>query len=365
MSHVNFEPNWVTPPGATIIDLMDEKKVSVSFLAERFDKPVMSVARLLSGVEPLTYEWAVQIYKVFGASIDFWLKREEQYRSGFYSIYKKSDIDELSLCLDVLPINDMIKYGWIEGKNSHEEIMLEILAFLGFTSTEKIKNNFRKQVNTAVYKTSCTFDSKSASVAAWLRQGEIQSRSIDCQSWNPEGLRGALGLIRKLTRVKDPNKFLPKLVEIFAGCGVAVVVVPCPEGCRASGAVKFIDNNKALLILSFRYLVDDQFWFTVFHEIGHFLLHAGEGVLLEGVDGLNERIEDEANDFAFTALFGRNGSIELRNLELNNLSFARYAKSIEISPGLVVGQLQRMKVIPYNHFQGLKVRYKWLDTNES
>jgi hypothetical protein len=34
-----------------------------------------------------------------------------------------------------------------------------------------------------------------------------------------------------------------------------------------------ISPNKAMVILSFRYLSDDHFWFTFFHEIAHLLLH--------------------------------------------------------------------------------------------
>ena len=34
-------------------------------------------------------------------------------------------------------------------------------------------------------------------------------------------------------------------------------------------------------MLSFRYLTDDQFWFTFFHEIGHLLLSGETGFFLE------------------------------------------------------------------------------------
>jgi Zn-dependent peptidase ImmA (M78 family) len=132
-----------------------------------------------------------------------------------------------------------------------------------------------------------------------------------------------------------------------------------PDGCRASGATKFLTPKKALMLLSFRYLADDQFWFTVFHEAGHLLLHANDKIFLEGVDIANIDAEREADEFAATTLFTKIGLIQLQTLPLNHFAIARFAKRIGIAPGVVVGQLQEMKRIPHKHFNYLKARYEW------
>src|SRR5205085_3628026 len=87
-----------------------------------------------------------------------------------------------------------------------------------------------------VFRTSDSLDSRPASVAAWLRRGEIEAEAIDCSSWNARRLQESLPYIRSLTREKDPKRFLPKLQKCCAESGVAVAIVRSPTGCRASGA---------------------------------------------------------------------------------------------------------------------------------
>ena len=77
----SFEPKWMTPPGATVLDLLEERGLPVSELAEATQKDVQSTSRLLFGVEPLTADWAERLSRVLGASSTFWLQREAYYRA--------------------------------------------------------------------------------------------------------------------------------------------------------------------------------------------------------------------------------------------------------------------------------------------
>ena len=45
------------------------------------------------------------------------------------------------------------------------------------------------------------------------------------------------------------------------------------------------------MLLSFRYMSDDQFWFTFFHESGHLLLHSSKALFLE--DGSEVSLKEE------------------------------------------------------------------------
>jgi len=112
-------------------------------------------------------------------------------------------------------------------------------------------------------------------------------------------------------------------------------------------------------LLSFRYLADDQFWFSVFHEIGHLLLHSRDGIFLEGIETANEKMEVEANEFACLHLLTEVGLRQLHSVPLNHFAIARLAKRLDVSPGVVVGQLQEMGRVPYHHFNYLKARYEW------
>lgn len=142
---------------------------------------------------------------------------------------------------------------------------------------------------------------------------------------------------------------------------VAVAIVRVPNGCRASGASRFLTQNKALLMLSFRYLTDDHFWFTFFHEAGHLLLHSARDLFLEGVDTPLTTQEQEANQFTARTLVPPEFQSSLLSLPLDERAVIRFATRLGVSPGIVVGQLQHLRKIRHNQLNRLKRRFKWED----
>jgi len=118
--------------------------------------------------------------------------------------------------------------------------------------------------------------------------------------------------------------------------------------------------DKAMLLVSFRYRADDQFWFTIFHEIGHLLLHQGRTFVDE--DGTPEDLsEREADDFARTCIIPPTRQEEFDELQPRSGAVTRFSVSIGVAPGLTVGQMQRRGVIKYNSLNSLKRYWKWAD----
>ncbi len=164
---------------------------------------------------------------------------------------------------------------------------------------------------------------------------------------------------RKLTKVKDPDKFLPSLRDLCAAAGVAIVVVREPTGCRASGATQFLNDSKAMLLLSFRYRSDDHFWFSFFHEAGHLILHKTKSPVIEYGEEPDEAQEREANSFAESVLIPDDARDEFNRLSANTEAVLRFSIRIGIAPGIVVGQLQHKGKIRRDQLNKLKRRYAW------
>ncbi len=72
-------------------------------------------------------------------------------------------------------------------------------------------------------------------VAAWLRKGELEATAIHCEPYNKNGFKDTLAQLRSLTNEADPGTFRPRLLELCAQHGVAVVFVPapCPRSRRS------------------------------------------------------------------------------------------------------------------------------------
>jgi HTH-type transcriptional regulator / antitoxin HigA len=84
-----FNPDWCSAPGDTIFDCLDERGMSVEMLVEAMREDRDTIALLLIGEYTLDDDLAGKLSDVLGASKQFWLNREAQYREGLAKGLKK------------------------------------------------------------------------------------------------------------------------------------------------------------------------------------------------------------------------------------------------------------------------------------
>ena len=358
----SFRPKWVSAPGSTIAETLSNLGLSEKQFAQKIGESEEYVRDLLGGREPITLELARQLEETLGASTEFWMSRDYQFRQDL-----KRNESRHRGWLENLPVEDMADFGWIRDYEAERDKFLACLDFFGVPSVEAWQDVYGNLPAVASYRSSPSYDSRTESVAAWLRQGERQAAEIECSSWNKEGFERSLSEIREITKEKDPNHFIPALREKCAYNGVAVGVLPTPTGCHVSGASYFTDSDKALILLSFRHLSNDHFWFTFFHEAGHIVLHKGGKVFIDDKDtlygdyrlGLDEE-DREANKFAEDKLIPPSRKEEMLRLN-SHREVVRFAVQIGIAPGIVVGQLQHYGEFGFDELNGLKRNYEWKD----
>jgi len=350
-----FQPDWVSAPGETIADVLRERQLPPATFAQSIGYQPEQLNELLHGRAALSADTARLLEMHLGASRDFWLRRESQYRADLVRLHK--EVQTGQDWLKQLPLRDMIRFGWVERKPSASAQVAECLDFFGVSDETTWMSMYGVPAEMAAFRTSRTFDSQPGAVAAWLRQGERVSRAS--KAWNRDLFLATLSTIRSLTRQKEPARFLPALAEACANCGVAVIVLRAPSGCRASGATRFVSSDKALLLLSVRYLSDDHFWFTFFHESAHLVLHAADALFIEADEMLESAQEDEANRFAEDMLIPDTFRAELSKLPLTYRDVIRFARRVGVAPGIIVGQLQHQGRLPRNRLNGLKRRFRW------
>jgi Zn-dependent peptidase ImmA (M78 family) len=76
-------------------------------------------------------------------------------------------------------------------------------------------------------------------------------------------------------------------------------------------------------------------------------------------------LEVEANDFAADVLIPPSRRDELMDLPPKSRPIIRFAYSIGVSTGIVVGQLQHRSVIGRNQMNRLKRRFNWQQISEA
>ena len=353
-NETKFSPNWASPPGSTIQTILREQNLSALDLSNRLQWSEDEVTRLLDGHTPINFRIARKLSTILGSSVEFWISRDFYYRQVSTKLRRTEE-----QWLNTLPIDDMVRFGWLKQSPLPNQQVQACLEFFGVSDLSTWKRSYSHLDKHIGFRTSRSYHSTPGSVAAWLRQGEIEASSISCAPWDPAQLRKSIPAIRSLTRQKNPSVFMPLLQSQCASSGVAVTVVRAPHGCRASGAVRFLTQRKAILQLSARYLVDDQFWFSFFHEIGHLLLQEPREIILDHFDKHDTENEDEANEFAAYILIPPEYRSMMLNLPNKPRDIIKFARTIGIAPGIAVGQLQYIGKLKYSHMNNLKRRYKW------
>jgi HTH-type transcriptional regulator / antitoxin HigA len=311
------------------------------------------VKQILDGGVEIDAKLADRLHCTIGGSKHFWIEREQQYRQDL------KRLDQEKKWLKDIPWREMVSLGWLEDPKYKSQILHRCLEFFGVSSVGEWENVYCSFGPAAAFRTSATFASLEGPEAAWLRRSEIVAESIECDNWNPRAFRDELNSLRELTRQKSPSTFLNDLQKRCAKCGVAVVILRAPKGCRHSGATKFLSPQKAMLTLSFRHLSDDHFWFTFFHEAGHLLVHDKKFSFIEGPDTINSKEEEEANNFAARFLIPDQYRVEFQKLRSNRWEIVRFARKIGIAPGIVVGQLQHLGILQRQQMNFLKRRFRW------
>ena len=350
--------DWVSPPGDTILGILEQTERSVEQFAADVGLKATAAQELLDGSRAIDVVLASRLAIAVGASEDFWMAREHDYRASL-EIPKNAKINSLDELVDNLPMADMKKFGWIEAAKSKKAKIATCLDFFGVSSLAQWQGRYENAFTEAAYRRSAAYASCEISTAAWLRQGEIETQHDDLADWTPDVLKSKISYFRRLTWQKNPAVFLPKLKTALAEAGVRFAIVRTPKGCTASGAVRVLADGAPHIQVSFRYLSDDQFWFSFFHEIAHLLLHFDKMPILENTELTEARCEREANKFASQVIIPPAYHDELLSLGGSRFPIIKFAKKIGVAPGLVVGQLQHEGILRFNQMQHLKRRYQW------
>lgn len=353
-----FTPDWFSKPADSILSLMRRRSVPVEAVANAVDGGMETLRKLISGTQVIDDSLARSLAASLGGSPSFWLKRQANYERALEHALQ-SAAEDIEQWLKFVPAPGRKSRGRLSQAQKTSELRKR-LVFYSVNSLQAWRCRYGQMRDKTQFRTSQAYSSKDGAVSLWLRQGELEAALMTTARWQPTKLRSVLGDLLKLSRIHRPDRFLPKLKALGAEAGVAIVVVRAPEGCKASGASRLIAPDKAMVLLSFRHLSDDHFWFTLLHEFGHLLLH-GANSFVDADDTYLDDRERQANEFASSSIIPPERWSEFANLNCDKKSVLRFAVSLGIAPGLIVGQLQHRGAISRDRLNFLKRRWTWTE----
>jgi HTH-type transcriptional regulator/antitoxin HigA len=351
-----YVPDYLVTPGEVLEEYLDAYGMSQAELAARTGMAKKTINEIIKGKASITSDTALKLERTLGRPAHFWSNMERQYQEDRVRLAEKERLKSHLDWLKKVPVNIMANRGWIKKCEDKSAQLEEVLRFFGIASPEQWETVWRE--HQVAYRQTQRFATCAESVSAWLRQGAIQARRIQCGPFNKRKFLEALESIRTLTR-DEPEAFEPRLTELCAAAGVAVVFVPELPKTGVSGATRWL-GDKAVIQLSLRYKSNDQLWFTFYHEAGHIVKHGRKEIFIEG-NGMDDAKEEEADVFAANKLVPE--SALRRFLEKwdrrNHATIEAFAEQIGVAPGIVVGRLQHDGLMPHSHGNNLKVPLRW------
>ncbi|MBA4789211.1 MAG: ImmA/IrrE family metallo-endopeptidase [Rhizobiales bacterium] len=351
--------DWFSKPGDSVRAVMHRRGVTAQELSVDFDGGMNTVRAICDGSLAIDATIARSLSKRLGGGEAFWLKRQANFEDAVDRAVTMLTESERDAWLMRVPSPSGKK---LPANASAEKLLEELrsrLVYFNVPKFESWERQYGSLIGATRFRTSQTLESSEESVLRWLRRGEMEAELTETGEWNPGNLQDRLDSVRKLSRVSKPVRFLPSLRTLLAEVGVALVVVRAPKGCRASGASRMVSPGKSMILMSFRHRADDHFWFTLFHEIGHLLLHKAATFVDQDDTSGDEQSEREANEFASSCLIPLNRVGEFDELNPTRDAILRFSRSVGVSPGITVGQLQHRQVIGHNQMNGLKRRWTW------
>lgn len=339
---------WDSPilihPGEHLLDFIEDAGISQAELAERVGISKKAINEIVKGKAPITQQTAFRLSKVFAVSPDFWISLQSNYDLGvarereekrivkdtehladFHCAYK-----ELERVRAVPPIR------WV--KKNYEIITANLQRFFAVDSLAYVPST---TLGTAWRKYERKHLDRYA-LAAWLRLGTTKAQSTSAEPFDAERLRGKLELLKGLSLLSK-NEYLPKLEQELAECGIVLVLAPGFAHTHAQGATHWIQKDKVVLMLNTTKKDEGKFWFTLFHELGHILLHGKKEAIVEIENGVEETdIEREADRFAQQQLIPDfKATMEKCLTSRDSLAQAvrAAAKSAGVSPAILAGRI--------------------------
>ncbi|MFP3892041.1 helix-turn-helix domain-containing protein [uncultured Ralstonia sp.] len=367
-----FAPDWVSPPGDTILDLIEERGWTQSELARRLGYTEKHISQLINGKVPLTDEAALRLERVLGSNAGFWLAREAKYREHCARLEAERAHAGWVPWLDELPIKELMTSGAIpKSRNDakHKPSLVDAcLRFFGVASPDDWRAHYGGMQ--VAFRRSRAEQSDVGAISSWLRLGEQQAEKQDGPKYDKIRFEKALKAIRRLTH-ETPGVFEPQLRQLLLEAGVAFVLVPAIPRAHVSGVARWLSPTRPLIQLSLYGKTNDKFWFTFFHEAAHIVLHANskeekKSVFLDDPNAghTTDPQEHEANQWAGDWLIPPEHAAVLSNVRSKE-AVRVFARQIGVHPGIVVGRMQHDRLIEPSWMNDLKVSFRFKEPSDS
>jgi HTH-type transcriptional regulator/antitoxin HigA len=239
----------------------------------------------------------------------------------------------------------MVKRRWLETEDVRDVAAVEsaVMKFFGASSLNEV------EVLPHAAKKTATATPVTPAQLAWMYRVRHIASDMVVPRYSPAAVQAAVKKLGDLLLAPEEARKAPR---ILAECGIRFVIVETIGSAKMDGVCFWLNDFAPVVGMSMRFDRIDNFWFVLRHEIEHVLRRHGlAGAMvdaeLEGKRaGVGPEVPEEerlANEAAANFCVPRT---QLKNFVDRKAPFFAerdllgLARTIQVHPGLVAGQLQ-------------------------
>jgi HTH-type transcriptional regulator/antitoxin HigA len=337
-------------PGEYISEELEARGWSQLDLAEILGRPPQAVNEIIKAKRAITPDTARGLSEAFGTSAQLWMNLQSAYDLARLQQADSSLVTRKARLYEFAPVGEMQKRGWIEKSSNFDVVETQVMNFFG-KKDEDLAAAARKSTS-----------AWTSPQRAWLARVKQLAKTMPVSTrFTTKALQTALNA---LSLLKAEPEEIRKVPRILSEAGIRFLIVAPLTNSKIDGACFWLSDHEPVVALSFRYVRIDWFWHTLIHELAH--VANGDGkreatidVQLVGNDAKSSddkpEIEKKADSFAVSFLVDQAELTDFirRTPMFSRLKLIGFAKRIGVHPGIVVGQLQHRRLVPYTNFRPL------------
>ena len=252
------------------------------------------------------------------------------------AVYSWDNVDDI--VWKQLPAREMARRGWFDLPRKADVYALARDYFMRAAGPQFATAHHRKKMHGNT-------NPNEYSLLAWQARVLERSRNM-LQAFSPPTFElddRWLPDLLSLTRHADGPR---QSQDLLLSKGIILIVEKHLTGTYLDGAAMLDDHDRPVVAVTLRYDRLDNFWFVLFHELGHVFLHLFEGMRYDFFDeeetSSSDSIEGEADKFALDWLIPEEKWNEcLSRFALSEEAVKIDAKNIGVDPSIIAGRIRR------------------------
>ena len=330
-------------PGQLVDALIKDKGWNQRLLAIVLGMDETGINRLVADKRPVTAELALIFQDLFDVPAEQFLELQKSYDLAKARFTQMPDPGRnlRAHLFGGLPVAEMMKRGWInvEDIRNVPTVESELTKFFGVKKSNEIEI-----LPHAAKKTTVVGDITPTQLA-WLYRVKQISSDLITSRYSTKSVKNAISNLKNL--LLSPQE-VRKVPRILMEGGIRFVIVESLSTAKIDGVCLWLDDERPVIAMSLRHDRIDNFWFVLRHELEHVLRLNGQSAIMldteleETLSNTTSQEEKRANRAAAEFCVpskSLDSFIERKSPIFAERDMLGFARSLNIHPGLVVGQL--------------------------